>query len=129
MDSFSDEMEDGPAFHFQRRPFVVRENEHGRVIGWVLTPSTAPRLVGPRATDRAEHVAPEYPRPDPPHAPSREVLVDAGVPAITALHALEGAGADQPVMQAFAADAEWILQRLIRARAVSVEGYREAVNE
>src|SRR5688572_16323388 len=115
MDPLSDKVEDGPAFHFQWRPCVVRENEHGRVIGWILTPPAAPGLVGPRAPDRAEHIAPQWPRPDPYHAPSREVFVDAGVPTVAALHALERASADQPVMQAFAADAERILQRLIRA--------------
>src|SRR6187200_60380 len=104
VDPLRDEVEDIPAFHLQRRPLVMRENENGRVIGWILSPPAAPGLVGPRSADGAEHVATHYPRPDSCHAPSRKVLVDAGVPALAALHALEGAGVDQPVMQVFAAD-------------------------
>ena len=46
VDALGDKVEDGPAFHFQRRPRVVRENENGRVIRWILTPPAAPGLVG-----------------------------------------------------------------------------------
>src|SRR6185503_6411115 len=103
LDPVRDEVKDGPAFHLQRRSRVVRQYEGGRVIRRALTPPTSPGLVGPWAPDRAEHIAAEYPSSDTLHAPSREVLVDAGVPTFAAVRALEGASAHQPVMQAFTA--------------------------
>src|SRR5688572_7243892 len=128
-DPLRDEVKDGVPFHFQRRPRVMREYENGRVIGWILAPPAAPGLVRPGASDRAEHVATHYPCPDIFEAASREVLVDAGVPTLGALHPFEGAGAYQPVMQFLAANAERSLLRLGWACAVSVEGNRVAANE
>src|SRR3954447_15137576 len=52
-----DEMKDGPAFHCDRRARVARQYEHRLMIGRILSPPAAPRVVGPGPAHGTEHVA------------------------------------------------------------------------
>src|SRR6185503_656197 len=106
------------------RALVMRQDEHRRVIGRVLSPPAVPRFVGPRPPYRAEHVATHDPGPDAGHGPGSELFVDVGVstPGSTAaVCSFEGGSVHEPVVQAFAADTERFLTRLARAGAVSIE--------
>src|SRR5262249_27741275 len=85
-------------------------------------------MVGPGAADRAEHVAAEDPGAEPGHATRCEILVHAAGPALLAEHLLEGAGAESPLVQRHAADAERIVERLVGPGAVAVDGDAEAIH-
>src|SRR5262245_32740560 len=49
-----DEVKHRAAFHLDRLARVMRQHEYRAVIRWILPPPSAPRVVGPRATNRAE---------------------------------------------------------------------------
>src|SRR3984885_10191188 len=81
-----DEVEDGAALHLDRGPDVMREHEDGGMERRLLTPPAPPLLVGPRPALRAELVAPHDLRADARPPVAREGVVDAGAPALLALH-------------------------------------------
>src|SRR5437667_9566480 len=60
-DTARDKVEDRAAFHLNRRAAVVRQHKYGAVVWRVLSPPAAPGVIGPRARNRAEHIA----APDP----------------------------------------------------------------
>src|SRR6266550_5474990 len=64
-DTARDKVEDRAAFHLNRRAAVMRKHKYGTVVRRVLSPPAAPGVIGPGATNRAEHIAPHDPAPDP----------------------------------------------------------------
>ena len=102
-----DEVERRAPIHRQRRPRVVREHEDVVAVGRVLPPPAAPRVVRPRAPDRAEHVASHDGRADPLIAATEPRVVHAGRAALTAVRRLP-----HPEVQSLAADAERVLAAL-----------------
>jgi hypothetical protein len=56
------------------------------------------------------------------------VVIGAGRTAGLPMNALKGARRDEPIVQRFPSHAEWILARLQRASAVSVERNRIVVD-
>src|SRR5512145_2864348 len=121
VDSAGDKMIDCAAFHLDRWAVVVRQHEHRAVIRRVLSPPPTPSVIGPRTTNRAEHVAPHDPRADAFPKTRREIVIDAGGAAGLTTHALERARRDVPIVQCFTTDAEGNLASLTRAGAVAVE--------
>jgi len=107
---------------------MVREHEDRHVVRRLLAPPALPLLVGPGTAHRAEHVAPEDPRADVGHAARGELVVDAGRAAVLAQHLLEGARRHEPLVQRLPADAERVVEALIRPGAVAVERDGEAVD-
>jgi hypothetical protein len=128
VDAVRDEMECRAARHGDRRARMVREYEDRHLIGRVVAPPAFPGIVGPGAAHRAEHVAPEDPRPEIVDAARREVVVDPGRAAVFAEQFPEGAGRDEPFMQGHGADAERIFQTLAGTGAVAVEGDGETMD-
>src|SRR5262245_24093715 len=63
-DAAGNEAKFGTALHGERRAWVVGEHEYWIVIGRLFSPPATPHVVWPRATDRSEHVAAEYPGAD-----------------------------------------------------------------
>ena len=76
LDPVGDKVEGRAARHLDRLARVVRQHEHRHVIRRALAPPPLPRLVGPVAADRAEHVAAEDPGADVRHALPRVVVVE-----------------------------------------------------
>jgi hypothetical protein len=105
----------------------VGEHEDVGVVGRVVAPPAFPAFVGPSATHWAEHVAPEDPGANVVEAPRREIVVRA-CRSIPAVHLLEGARRQEPLVQVLAADAQRIFQALIGAGAETVERNREAAH-
>src|SRR5690606_29396836 len=106
LDPVGDEMEDGAAFHLQRRTRMVREHEDRHVIRRIPAPPALPLVIGPGAADGPEHVAPHDPGADILERLRRELIVWSRRSALTPLNvALEGAGRDQPLVQPLAAPA------------------------
>ena len=110
---------------------MVGEHEHRIVVRRVVAAPTPPLLVAPRATDRAEHVAPHDRLSDPHVALRGEPVVDAlvdalvgpvgPVGAILAEHLAEGAGRERPRVQLVSAHTERVLRALVWPDGVAVE--------
>src|SRR5690349_11625098 len=115
-------MELRPARHLQRRARVMRQYEHRYVIRRLVAPPALPVLVRPGAPDRTEHVAPENPGADALEPLCRDAVVYAGFAAVFPVHAAPCARMEKPLHQLGAPDAERILQILVRAGAVAVDG-------
>ena len=100
-------MEDGAAFHLQRRGRMVGQDEDRHVVRWIRAPPALPLIVRPGSAHRSEHVAAHDPGAEILERACREVVVDAGRPAISPQDfPLEGAGWKEPLMQLFAAAAQ-----------------------
>src|SRR5919106_5503276 len=129
MNAACDKMERRVAFHLYGRARVMGQDEDGNVIGRVVPPPPLPFIVWPRPTDRSEHVPSEDPGADILEAPRGEVLVDAGR-ALVATHdvALECPRREEPLVELLPANAERIVDVLIRTCSVSVERDGEAFN-
>src|SRR6266853_1818447 len=110
------------------RPPVMRQHEDGRVIRRLVAPPPLPAVVGPRAPDRTEHVAPEDPGADSGKALLRNSVVDSRLPIAVAVHLPPQARVEEPLHQLGAPDAERILEILVRPGAVAVDGNREALD-
>src|SRR5213079_3329036 len=77
-DTARDKVEDRAAFHLNRRAIVMRQHKYGAVVRRVLSPPAAPGVVGPGATNRAEHVASHDPGADALPKTRRDIVIDAG---------------------------------------------------
>src|SRR5690348_8199 len=116
-----DEMKDRPAFHGDRLTRVASQHEHWRMIGRILPPPTAPRVVAPRPAHGAEHVAAHDVRPDLIPAAFRKIIVGTCGPVRFSLHLAKRARDHKPVVERLASDAEPVLPVLARTSAVPVE--------
>src|SRR5690606_1913573 len=87
----------------------------------LLAPPAFPAVVSPRPAGMGEHVAAQDPGADAFHAAPGEVLIYAALAVALAVHLLEGVGREEPFVQVLAADAEGILQALVRAGAEAVD--------
>src|SRR5882724_11838471 len=97
------------------------------VIGRVVAPPPLPGVVGPGSSDRPEHVAAHDPRSDVVEPARRKLVIDARRAALVSEHLSKRTGGECPFVQRDAAGAERIVEVLVRASAVAVEGYGEAV--
>src|SRR5437867_3978837 len=127
-DTARDKVEDRAAFHLNRRAAVMRQHKYGAVVRRVLSPPAAPGVIGPGATNRAEHVASHDPGADALPKTRCDIVIDAGGAAGLTIDALERAGRDKPFVQSLTTDAEGILASLVRASAVTVERNRKVVH-
>src|SRR5215204_7539504 len=114
LDPVGDEMEDGAALHLQRRARMVGQDEDRHVVRRIGTPPPLPLIVRPRPAYRPEHVAAHDPCAEILERACREVVVDAGRPAISPLDLpLKGAGWKEPLVQLFAAAAQRLVWALV----------------
>src|SRR5271170_223122 len=127
-DASGDEVKRGAAVHRDGWSRVLREHEDGRVVRRAVAPPPLPRLIWPRATDRPEHIPPEYPGADTRESALGEVVVDARRTASGAVDPLKGARREEPVVERHAADAQRILEILVRSRTEAVERDAEAID-
>jgi hypothetical protein len=99
---------------------VNRVGEPGR------TPPTPPALIWRRSANRSEHVPAENPGPDVLKTSRGKVFINAGASAIaTEQVLLKRSCAEGPGMKRGAADAERVVDVLVRAGAEAVERDRE----
>jgi hypothetical protein len=105
-----DEVKRRTALHFDRLVGVVREHEHGRMVGRLLAPPPAPFLV-PLTADRTEHV--------PAHHIGTtllgQVVAGAGVSLVERLSQV-------PLVQPQAADTDRVVASLFWPGDVAVKG-------
>src|SRR5437867_4459628 len=127
-DTARDKVENRAAFHLNRRAAVMRQHKYGAVVRRVLSPPAAPGVIGPGATNRAEHVASHDPGSDALPKTRRDIVIDAGGAAGLTIDTLERAGRDKPFVQSFTTDAEGILASLVRASAVAIERNRKVMH-
>src|SRR4029079_18153399 len=88
LDAAGDEVEYRASFHRDRRARMMRQHEHRHVIRRRVAPPAFPAVVRPRAANRTEHVATEYPRADPCESSRGAVVIGTGFSAVAALHPL-----------------------------------------
>src|SRR5207302_10273736 len=128
VNALGDEAKLRAALHLERRARVMREDEHGRVVRWLLAPPAAPALVGPGPAHRPEHIAPEDPRADASKALLRHGVVGPRLALAQVLHLAPEARGEEPLHQLGTAHAERVLQTLVRPGAEAVDGDREALH-
>src|SRR3712207_1612365 len=104
------------------------QDENWNVIGRVVPPPALPAHVRPGAANRSEHVPPEDPGTETPGAPRSEIVIDPCRAIFLSMHLPPGASGNHPVVQGLPADAERILDALIRTRSVAVKRDGEALN-
>src|SRR5690349_7517080 len=114
------------ARHAERWPRMMGQDEHRSVIGRLVAPPALPFVVRPRAADRSEHVAAKNPGADAGEALRGDVVVDARLAAVLAVHVLPGSRGEEPLHQRDPADPDRILEILTRPRAVAIDRDREA---
>jgi hypothetical protein len=127
-DAFGDEVKRGAAIHRDGWSRMVCEHEDGRVVWRGVAPPPHPRLIRPRATNRPEHIPPEYPGADACESARDEVVVDARRTAPGAVDLLKGARGEQPVVKRHAADAQRVPEILVGSRPEAVERNAEATD-
>src|SRR6185437_3057879 len=128
LDPVSNKVESGAAFHHQRRPRVMREHKHGRVVRRTWPPPAFPGIALPRTAHRPKHVASQDPRAQVFKRQAGHVVVRAASAAALALHLVEQFRAPKPGMQSKPADTHRIVQVLRRSGAKAVNGDGEGSN-
>jgi hypothetical protein len=90
------------------------------MVRWIGAPPALPLIVRPGSAHRSEHVAAHDPGAEILERACREVVVDAGRPAISPQDVpLEDAGWKEPLVQVFAAAAERLVMALVGADTVN----------
>jgi len=108
---------------------MMGQDEGWNMVRWIVSPPAFPARVRPFPANGPEHIPSENPGPDVPEAASGEIIIDAGRAVILAEQdPLECACRDQPLVQFRPADAEWIVDVLMRPGSVSIERDGEAFN-
>src|SRR6185295_3776113 len=129
LDPLGDEMEDGAAFHLQRRARMVRQDKDRHMVRWIGAPPALPLIVRPGSAHRSEHVAAHDPGAEILERVCREVVVDAGRPAVSTQNVpLEDAGWNEPLVQLFAATAERLVTALVGAGAEAIGRHGKSVH-
>src|ERR1700754_3766774 len=130
LDSVGDEVERGPSLHLHRITRVMGEDEHGVVVGRVVTPPARPLLVAPgTTTDGAEHV--------PAHHPGADVLdrlleyrcALVHLAPLLTVGSAKGSQRNHPVVEPLATLAERVLLALVRAGHETVQRDRDVTPE
>src|ERR1700733_1437059 len=126
--SVSDEVECGVACHLERSSSVMRQHEHGRVVGRSLAPPAFPGIVQPRTAHRTEHVAAQYPGANIlEHLCSKIVVDSCGSSALT-VDILEYFRMHKPRVQFEPAHSHRIVELLPGTGAEAIDGYRKSSN-
>src|SRR5574341_35092 len=128
VNAFGDKAKLRTSRHLQRRPRVMRQHEHWRVIRRLVAPPALPTVVRPRASDRTEHVAPKNPGTDSDKALLRNFVIASRLSIVIAVHPPPYARVEEPLHQLRAPDAERIVEVLVRPGTVAVDGNREALD-
>jgi predicted ester cyclase len=126
LDSVGDEVERRPSLHLDRITRVMGEDEHGVVVGRVVTPPARPLLVSPGTTaGRAEHVPAHHRGADvlPRFLDYPSALVHLA--AFLAVGLAPGGQRNHPAMEPLAALAERVLLALVRAGDETVQRDRD----
>src|SRR5690242_14400373 len=105
---------------------MVGEDEHGMVVGRVLAPPAAPRLIWPRSSDRAEHVAAHDRGANVCPALRYNGRARVVLASISAVHLSEFLERKEPLVQFHPAHAERVLLALVGATCVAVQRHRDA---
>src|SRR5712691_8309760 len=128
MNAFGDKPKLRTSGHAERRPRIVSQHEHVRVVWRLIAPPALPAVIRPGTSDRAEHVAPENPGTDSGKGLFRNSVVDPCLSVFMAVHPPPYACVEEPLHQLGAPDAERILEILVRPGTVAVDGNREALD-
>src|SRR5262245_42862593 len=122
-------MKRSASVHGNRLARVMSQNKNGGVIGRVVSPPSFPLVIRPRTADGPEHIAPQDPGPYVAESARGKVVVTAGLSALDAEDLpLKFSGREEPLMERAPANAQRVLQALVRAGSVAVERYRETLN-
>jgi hypothetical protein len=108
---------------------MVGQDEDRHMVRWIGAPPALPLIVRPGSAHGSEHVAAHNPGAEILERAYREVVVDAGRPAISPQDVpLEGAGWNEPLVQLFAAAAERLVTALVGAGAEAVGRHGKCVH-
>src|SRR3981081_382062 len=97
---------------------MMSKNKRRHMIWRLLAPPSFPRFIRPRTTHRSEHVPPQNPSADVLHGSLCPLVIDASRTAFLAVHLLPRARGEEPLEQLRAANAERIVETLVRPGGV-----------
>ena len=106
----------------------MRQHENRCVIRRLVAPPPLPAIVGPRTSDRTEHIAPENPGADSGKALLGDRVVDSALSIVMSVHPPPRARVKEPFHQLGTVGAERMLKVLIGAGTVAVDGNSKALN-
>src|SRR5579862_2002800 len=123
----SNEMKGRASLHYERRTRMIDEHENLGMVNRVLAPPSPPTLIRPRTAHWPEHISAHNPGTNIVEAARGKVVVDPGLSALGAEQlSLKRASSERPSMKGFTADAQRVLQGLIRACAEAINRNGEA---
>jgi hypothetical protein len=128
VNAIRDEVECGTSAHRDRFASVMSQHEDGSVVRGIVAPPTFPEIVSPWSSDRPKHIAAQNPSSDVVKPPRSEFVVNPGRPAVTSKHLPKRTSGECPFVQSSTANAKWVVEVLVRAGAIAVKGYGEALD-
>ena len=106
---------------------MISEHENRLMIHRIITPPTPPTLIKPGTADWSEHIPTHNPGTYIVETPRGKVVIDSGLSALGAEQLrLKRASSDRPAMKGGSAEAQRVLQVLIRTCAEAINRYGEA---
>ena len=91
-------------------------------------PPSLPSVVGQGPTNRPKHIPTQNKSSDVGERACGKVVIGTRRPAVTSSHPLKRSGGKEPLVQGSTSDAERIIEALIGAGSVAIDGNGEIVN-
>src|SRR5215813_1453055 len=107
---------------------MMRKHKYGRVIRRFVTPPALPTIIGPGTANRAEHVPPKNPGANVDESHLGDLVINARLTIIKAVHLPPDARVEKPFHQIRAVDTQRVLQILIWSCTIAVDGNTKTVD-
>jgi hypothetical protein len=107
---------------------MMGEHEDGDVIRRIVAPPSLPLVVGPRSTNRTEHISTEDPCAKVVKRTRNEVVVNAGFSAFLSDHLSTATGCEYPFVEHMPSDAERLLDALVWPGTKPVDRHSKTAN-
>ena len=121
VDAVGDKMKRRAARHNDRFARMVGEHEDRRVVGRVIAPPSLPGVIGPRSSDRAEHIAAQDPRTNIVKSVRRKFVVRTRGATIFSMHSAKRPGSESPFVQGHTTHTKRMLEVLVGTCAIAVD--------
>jgi len=98
VNSIGDEMKGRPFIHGDRCARMMGQDENRDVIRWVTSPPALPRVVGPRTSNRPEHVTAQNPGTNVSQTAFHKVVINSSRASLASLYLKKRPSSDYPIV-------------------------------